>query len=115
MCNNIKVIFHNIRYGKLYPMDPMSTLQSNLNMSLIYNLRTGNIIVDSLISVLVTSLIMYALSFIKDSSHSLKKWIPWFWRRKRSTLTITCRRFVSKGHDGDVLFPISQDTSRSKC
>ena len=52
MCNNIKVIFHNIRYGKLYPMDPMSTLQSNLNMSLIYNLRTGNIIVDSLISVL---------------------------------------------------------------
>ena len=83
-------------------MDPMSTLQSNLNMSLIYNLRTGNIIVDSLISVLVTSLIMYALSLIRDSGHSLKTWIPSFWRKKRSTLTITCSRYTSKNSDGNV-------------
>lgn len=81
-------------------MDPMSTLQSNLNMSLIYNLRTGNIIVDSLISVVVTSLIMYALSFLKDSGHSLQKWISW--RKKRPTLTITCRRYIFKTNNGDV-------------
>ena len=83
-------------------MDLISTLQSNLNMSLIYNLRTGNIIVDSLISVVMTSLIMYVISSFKDSSYSVKNLIQWIWRNKKVTLVITSRSFLSKGRDGDV-------------
>ena len=53
-------------------MELISTLQRNLNMNLIYSLRTSNIILDSLISIVITSFVIYIMSYVTDSKYSLK-------------------------------------------
>lgn len=78
-------------------LDFKSLVQSNVNASLIYNLRTGNIVIDSLISIAITSLLMYVMSSF--SAVTLKDTLLSWFRRKRCSLLVEARETLTLGQN----------------
>lgn len=75
-------------------MEFLSTLQSQMNMSLIYNLRTGNFIVDSLLSIAFSSFFVYLFSILKNITFSRQAIRRFILRKKIYTLTLTLKAYI---------------------